>query len=344
MKPYDNTKLSPFRSCMRRGYWTHVRHLQPEGTAAPLAIGGIVHSAIEAGLHVIVDRQGADLGAVQGESLAVLDVEWQKRSLPRTLEEMEEKLKPKHFLPAVSNAVALYWRKWWDWLHSVHILAIEKPFAIPLFASSSAYVYTGRMDAVIEEEGRLTLLEHKTTSAFKAPDSFLDDWKESFQLDAQVEGYIAGMAFHYPGRKAFALVDGILLHRRIGDSSTDKKARYNGELANGAFIHVPLAPGEGKLDAWLENTRSQVARVSTAEEAYEQQKTAGLKPSLHDIAALFPQNPDHCFGKYGKCPYFELCLAEPNPEDIEEVPPGFIRREWDPVKGPKGALGPGEDA
>jgi hypothetical protein len=60
---------------------------------------------------------------------------------------------------------------------------IEVGFAFPLVDDGSI-IFCGRLDGVVEYQGALWVLEHKTTGQISAP------WLDAFSLDSQLSGYI----------------------------------------------------------------------------------------------------------------------------------------------------------
>ena len=45
---------------------------------------------------------------------------------------------------------------------------------------------------------------------------------------------------------------------------------------------------------------------------------------------MIPKTAESCFGKYGACPFLDICRSIPDPSQLEEVPGGYIKEFWEP--------------
>jgi len=315
---YDNTRLSAFRKCPRRYYFRHVRHWRRDGVALALVFGGCWHAAMD-----VVWRNAkspmSDKELVTGAFEAFMTA-WKEEGLPTKLDVgQEEQMAPRTPGVALDMLVAYVGLRR-PFLKAVDILAIERPFAVPLYADDDSILYVGRRDKDFQDEYGIQVAEHKTTTAYKKDGGFRYDWLNQWSPNAQVDGYIHSSTMDYGKRMKGVLIDGALVH---------KKERH--------FKFVPVDRRLEMLESWLMDTRYYINLIN--EEAFKlmeiREEAQNMTYPLIDaepILYAFPKNTDSCQDYGGLCPFIDLCKAYPNPELLTEPPEGFLVDPWEPFE------------
>lgn len=303
---YDNTRLSTYKECPRKYLLRHVLGWTVDygKVAAPLVFGGAWHAG----------QDKLWKGAKSNNPTQLLELafegfleHWTESGYSRNpgYQELED-------LGARTPMTAKemyynYIKQRWNILSSAEILGIEQSFAVPLPNSNIQYI--GKLDKVIKLNGRTTIIEHKTTSLYRVSGFFEQNYLDSWWSSSQVKGYEYGGTLFY-GSVDDVWVDCALVHKKIHEG----------------FKFVPVSHSVDLIQEWVTTTLTWANNVT---EAIRQHK-AGVS-----AAVTFPKNEDSCFGKYGSCPFLDICRIVPDPTKLEGPPPGFKVEVWEPfdVKG-----------
>ncbi|HEX6826445.1 MAG TPA: PD-(D/E)XK nuclease family protein [Nitrospiraceae bacterium] len=301
----DNTKVSAYKDCPRKYFYRHVMHWRGEGVAAPLLFGGAWHSAMDVVWKELPNKpleevalNAVDAFAVKWEAesgmSAQLDFDQQTALAPRT---------PMIAAEMLSHYV--YQRQ--KMILSCELIAAEQPFAVPMPNIDHGW-YVGRLDKAIRWQGETIVIEHKTTALYRKDGPFQYDWLEGWHMDAQVKGYEFGGMMYHPEKFGGIWVDGALVHKTIHDG----------------FKFIPVKHGMDLVKEWLADTQQWVERIN--------QDTISFQNDGHLVRGTFPKNENHCFGKYGRCPYVDLCRTKADVFAGEDVPFGYMVEAWEPFE------------
>lgn len=304
-KYYDNTMLEAYRTCPRKYFIRHVLHWRGEGTSAPLVFGLSWHAAQD------VLWQG--YGKMSDKQLVALAMEafqqtWISEGFPEELTlDVIERLSPR--TPMVAAEML------WGYLNArrhilekMNLIACEQPFAVPLplkETSPGSTWYAGRLDKVFQFNGAMIVGEHKTTTEYKIDGGFKDNYLQGWYIDSQVTGYLYGGNLFYDGVEQ-VWVDAALVHKKVHDK----------------FKFIPVAHQWAMLEAWIEDTMEWVARTKEDEAKFRHEG------KLRN--GIFPKQTSSCMGKYGPCPYLDICRTIPDPSQLSEPPAGYAKEEWVP--------------
>ena len=288
---YDNTKLSAYKDCPRKFQLRHRLHWRSKGISLPLTFGLAWHEAMSV---VWKFYHKVPLRELPDYALAKFIETWEAQGLSSQLGvEDIERMTPR--TPSVAHEMLhgyLEARK--PMLEQAELLADEQPFAVPLPETEVWYV--GRLDKIVRFSGQLLVLEHKTTTEYKKDGGFKTAYVEGWFSDSQVKGYQFGGALFFPGLKQ-VWVDSALVHK----------------TAHNFFRFIPVEHSAPLLQEWIEDTREWVARIQ------------------RDIRrGYFPKNENSCMGKFGACPFLDICRTTAEPQALTEPPPGYIKEEWTP--------------
>lgn len=311
MKLFDNTRIGAFRTCPRKFYLRHVRHFTPDRTSAPLVFGSAWHNGMDA-LWGSTHKGRNDQQILDEASQAFLD-KWIEEGMDAP-EDMDiavaDKLLPR--IPGTAYEMFFHYlalRKSWiqecEWVH------IERPFMVPLDANAPDIAYVGRLDKVVKYNGKVIVIEHKTTTAYKKDGPFRYEWMDSWSPNAQVDGYIHAAHMLYPDEDVFGVyIDGALVHKKIHDG----------------FKYIPINRQLTQLDAWLYETKYWIKRIFDEEAKFHLADLSVMSDAPY--LAAYPKQTDSC-SHFAGCTYRDLCKAWGNPEK-ESCPSNFKEERWEP--------------
>lgn len=306
---YDNTKISTYKECPRKYLLRHVLdwtvstgYSLEEGVvlkAPALVFGGAWH----AGMDAIWPAQGlspkdkTDLGI-----RAFLD-HWTSEGYPASLTmEQQEDLKAR--TPGVAHEMYYnYTLQREKMLEECEVLAIEQPVAMP-FPNLDDTWYIGKLDKVFRWNG-VHVGEHKTTSMYAIKGNFQPAWTDSWGSSSQVKGYqMVGSMYHEELQDVW--VDGALVHKKVHD----------------AFKFVPVSHSTPLLEEWIVDTGRWITEIQR--ELTELAEVGSLEKGT------FRRNEDSCFGKYGPCPFLNICATTRDPTKLSGPPSGYVKEKWEP--------------
>ena len=275
---WDYTTLDTFLTCRRKYYWMIVRDLRVKRVSPALLYGQVVHAALAEfytkGLDAALKLIRATYQTPEGEEL-------------RTTENMIKLM---------------------EWYGKVYahepfkVLNVEVGFAVPL----GEVMYAGRLDALVDWNGGLFVLEHKTTSRLDG------NFFKQFKPNMQVDGYTYGASV-YTGKKCLGTVINALETWKDVKRVTDKTKRPEDH-----FARDPNSRTEAEIADFVKQVPLIVHDALNCEQA---------GGSLGKDA--FYQNKHMCRNFNFDCPYRDLCLYGENERIIEQ---SYTKEKWVPYK------------
>lgn len=303
----DNTMLSAYKECPRKYYLRHVLGWRGKGLALPLAFGLSWHSAMDTVWNYA--KRIEDQGELAKLAMANFGKTWEEQGLPFDLD-LEQIVSMSPRTPSIAHEMLVqYIKKRWTVLQNCELISAEQPFAVPLPRTDNIW-YIGRLDKVAVIQGEKVVVEHKTTTDYKKDGGFRSTYVEGWYSDSQVKGYQFGGGLFFPGLEQ-VWVDAALVHKVVHD----------------AFRFIPVAHQQPLLEEWIRDTRNWALRIQSEEGNY--QEVQGL---VKDDESIFPKNEGSCMGKFGACPYLNICRTTPDPSKLEEPPEGYIEEFWRPFE------------
>jgi hypothetical protein len=307
MRIYDNTELTTHRTCPRKYYFRHVRNWVGDGPPAyALGFGLGIHAACDAIWKSIHEgERDQEKIAVLGFG-AFMDV-WNESGYPPIDvhdDDLWDNISPR--TPDVAAAIIIeYIKENAGWIRSCELLDIEKPFLVPINPDKADVFYGGRWDKLIRKDGKIWILDHKTSSAYRKAAGFAEYFLESFSPNSQVDGYLFGGELSFPGEVAGVFIDAILVHKTIRK-----------------FAHLPITKDVHNLEEWLWEANREI-------ETIERDKAIAEKAG--DRLNAFPKNTGSCFDFFSRCTYFEQCQAAGGRPHKLAMPEGFKEEAWSPL-------------
>lgn len=309
----DHSSLESFNVCARKAEYALVVKRQPVRNTSALSYGSAIHRAIETSLRVspaernsreVVQKQNGDIIAHFGENPVPMD-EWRTADCAiNTLNKYRKQFEHDVFDVLEVNGQPM----------------VEVPFALPLgtveinqtiqydpkialgyeprpdeqtafFCRNIHILWSGRIDAIIVMDGRIWVMDHKTSSM--GGERFTDQ----FFLSSQTIGYtwaaqellnadISWEDFEHP-HPPYKNVSGLLLNGIISRRPTPTGKANE-------FIRQRYPYYTWQLEEWKHNTLTLVSDFLS-----------------HLTRGFFPQQTAWCINKYGRCPYFEVCQLPP---------------------------------
>lgn len=331
---YDNTRISGYEACERSFYFRHVRNWAPDSTKAALVFGSAWHAAMDVvwaaycGVgNASIDQQKVIAAAMQGfegkwveegfpslTDFLNLELEEQKKFLPRTPMVAAEMLYG--YIEARGDTMRHRFKP------ADPELWIEEPFAVPLDPTDDTLWYVGRWDkrVIRVSDSSIFGIEHKTTTEYKKDGYFKGDYIESFNPNSQVEGYLYAGKVKYGNRFKGIMLDHALVHKDVHDG----------------FAFTPIELQMPQLEQWLWTRHNRIGAIERDIERLDYiRKVASGEVKNNTITNLgfmsaFPQRTGQCVGKYGRCPFLDLCRSDANPERWEDPPAGWKVEKWSP--------------
>lgn len=310
MRYVDNTMISTYRACPRKFYFRHIRDWRPEGTALALAFGLSWHEAMD----IVWGLAASDKSDSEIHELAMDAFEdiWTREGLPPRTElslDMIEAMAPR--TPSIaSEMVAHYIDQRRPMLKQFEMLAIERPFAVPLSAEETGLWYVGRIDKIFKKGKDVIVGEHKTTSWYAKEGSFRFEFIDSFSPNSQVDGYLHAGHMLYGDDLRSVWVDAALVHKKYHDR----------------FKFIPIDRQIAQLSAWLSDTKQWIGLIEQDTAVLDDERN---RSEPRDHLACFRKNTDACHQYNRPCSYINMCKGWSNPEQ-NEMPEGFVMERWSP--------------
>lgn len=289
------------KTCARRHQIAYLMRIRPDNDAKPLRMGKAFHLGLEA------------YGNGETPDSAVLTaVKEYDRTAPTTFRDAEQETDWLVEREIVARLLTGYFWRWAEMDKQMQVLACETAFEIPLVNPATGraariFSFAGKIDKVVKlPDGRLAVMEHKTTGSDLAPES---DYWARLRIDSQISGYILGA--RALGHDVETVLYDVARKPSIRLKQKETVEQYGDRLT---------ADIAARPDWYF--ARREIARLkSDLEEAqYDLWHTAQL---IHECAkeGRHPKNTGACIG-FGTCPYFRLCT---NGFDVNNpvVPDGF---------------------
>lgn len=299
----DNSSLENFTTCPRAAQYYLCQKREKNSERPALMFGGIIHKILEArykhGPHITRDAERAMLVTAEAAFANYTPAFDDFRNYGTAVNLIAEYNKT-------------YAQESWDILHHDNKPLIEIPFAVPLgelevnadltvreadgritlrHVSTIKVMWQGRIDMVVQREGRIYGLDHKTTSML-GPSYF-----KEYELASQFHGYTYALEY--------------LLKRKV-----------EGFIINALGVRKPTKTGKA-----IEFQRATVSYLPSAVAEW-QSDTLAIVSDFIEMARreCLPKHTKWCVGKYGLCQFFDVCTLP-----IEQRQQMLLTGEYKPV-------------
>ena len=169
------------------------------------------------------------------------------------------------------------------------VLAVEVPFELAF----GDFNYVGRMDLVVEWNGRILPLDHKTTSQFGHL------FERQFKLSSQCSGYIQACSVVTGENVTEACINALRITSRISEES---------------FFRTITSRTPDEIDRWKWEADAAMRRIRE----YRRDN-------------MWPRNAPYSCVAYGKlCEYYQLCSTGPMAQATLKQT-AYREEVWDPT-------------
>ncbi len=294
----DNSRIKGYRECPLYFYMSYVRHWSPTKIRPPLLFGSSWHAAKEA---ILLYYKSGRKNQQEVIELAIhaFNKEWQKEApLELSLEQVSDVFKAR--IPGTGHEIIHnYVEQHAHELEQIEILAVEKPFAVPMYSTDDIDIYiAGRLDSIIRDSDGIWIGDDKTTSMWGKKHGFQRKWQRGWSTNSQVDTYTyAGKMMYGQTEMRGLYINGICVNANVHDQ----------------FCQLPIMKGMQDLERWYNDTVHWIDRILWSEKNQ-----------------CWPHNVAHCQNQFGDCQYLDLCEMTYNPEQIPDAPLGFEVKKWEP--------------
>ena len=282
----DSTKLNAFLECPRSYFYEYILGWRPEAPNLHLEFGKAWHLAME---HLINNGYG-ETSIAQAFSLFN---EHYRQHFPEVTDELNAPKNPNNALRALVQYCEEYKNDKFKPIYT------EIAGTVPI---DEGKVLHFRMDSIVEEDGMIRSMEHKTGSQLSR------QWTDQWSLAIQTGTYNHVLYCLYPTEQVWGVeINGVFFQKK-----------------ENKFMRVPSRRNKHMMNSWQWTVCHIVNMIE-----FETKRMFDVKED-DEVMEAFPQNPTNCT-KYFGCRYHDYCLAWANPlSRCEEVPLGMKQEWWDP--------------
>jgi hypothetical protein len=322
--PAGTSYLNGFIGCRRRHFNLFVRPfswddgregegIAPRSTAPDLLKGSTFHEGLAA-WYLSGCRDGADTGEYDVErAVAVAENHHAAR-----LHEWED---TSEAADAIRQIVEML-RSYHDWYGpggrrpdypTIQVMhngegepLIEREFALDL--DYGGYLFTCRVDAIVEHHGYLKIMEHKTSAA-----SWVGRRLKTTAMDAQFTGEIAVLEALFPNELLFGCLVNVVAKNRGANSKLDVATRDTTTRTSAQLRRFPA----GCVEILKRIDQSHHQFTELVEQGVDIERAADVAYPLDGT------RNGTCYAYNRSCPYMGLCQ---NPGDEDQILRSFRPR------------------
>ena len=188
-------------------------------------------------------------------------------------------------------------------LGHAHINAYVNTHAGRFYVGTVNIFWTGLIDAIIDY-GDLFVMEHKTTAVLG------QDFFNDFQIGSQ------GLGYAWAANEMDLPVKGIFV-----DAIAGRKPTKTGKAHE--YMRQRIWYDQAQIDEWRNDMFTHC--------------TDFLE---HLVRDYFPKSPKWCFGKFGRCQYWDVCTQTPNRRQTMLQSDLYRNVTWSPLNTTKFKIGP----
>lgn len=308
----DNSFMELLVTCQRQAQYRkiHGRRLAEERSS--LWFGGAMHQALE---HRYRNAGIVSPAAIQNGQIELLTKLWERSPIPpddfRTLtlateliERYNQRYRVEPFFLMTGEMRQADGTIITQPLVEMSFAIELASFPVPTWVHKSGKVtiiYTGRIDLVIEWDGQVFTMDHKTTSMLGG--NFFDEQ----YMSPQHEGYVWAGAKVFGKKPAGFAINAI---------RTRKPARTVDQVKDDDFARQKYYLDDDRVNEWEFNIKYLIHEFLT-----------------HYIHGYFPMEKKWCVAKYGKCQYFDVCSSPRDSRLMMLNSNQYTNDTWSPLHG-----------
>lgn len=243
-----------------------------------------------------------------------------------------------------SCLLELYHARWAD--EPLRALAVEVEYRAPLInpdtgAASRTFQRAGKLDGIVQDdEGRVWVLEHKTSAEDISPGS---DYFDRLNIDGQISHYMAGArSLGYDPAGCLYDVLGKPKHEPYKATpiesrkyTVEKRDKKTGEILEPSRLYSNQRAQDETEDEYAERLRNALLaepdrflrratvvrlEVDLRDAAFDDWQTARAIRDAQ-LANRWPRNPDACTRYGSRCSYWAACTRTGSLDELEQITP-----------------------
>lgn len=272
-RTFDFTALDTFQACPSKYKKRMLQHLSPKTVAPALEFGKAIHMGLEQ-YYLALRKEFPRIQAI-GNALSTFKENYTREDDPKRTQLIGEQM--------LQDYTEVYQKE------PFKVIDVEVGFAVPL----GGFTFTGRLDALVEWDGQLYVMEHKTTSMLGTT------YFKQFEMSMQIDGYIYA-AEQLTGRRCL----GVLVNAMQPRTKTKKLEDH--------FARDPIGRTQFEREEFVREVPLLIKDILKSEESGE-----------------FVRSKRSCFSYNYQCPYWDLCKYG---EDEKMITRDFNVEKWEPYK------------
>lgn len=318
----DNSSMEYHTTCDQSAEWKLVFSREANARNAAIVFGGAIHEALESfyrGEPVETQNQKLvqfmtdnptppDEFRTIGNALEILrfyrmECEQNPEYHDETLSEFQQETQS--FVPIIERPFEL----------PLGVIPVGQRLTLPQWGESRwveeiHVAWSGRVDRVHSFKGKPAVMDNKTGSVIEA---------EEYRLANQTRGYVWAARKLWPSLDLWSFtLNALRLKKPTGAGPINAPGPRGGEPALKLF-RAYFTYNQAAIDEWERDTMAMVSDFVN-----------------NLICGVFPKKTKWCFGKFGKCPYHDVCTlaVEDRASGIRWLmSESFKDVTWDPVAG-----------
>ena len=290
-----NSMASCFQSCRKKYQYRYVDNIVPvDDNVTALSFGSAVHSALERWFKYNI-KEDAILVA---RSFPGLDTENQIKA---------------------AVLIEKYIEHWCNDEDLFRVVGIEKEFSVPLTnpdtnSKSRTWKLCGKADGLLRVNGKLYIMEHKTTSCLD------DTYIARIQIDKQIALYADALSRELKEPVCGAIYDIIqkpTIRMKKGETEEEFQARRAALIAKSKTGTSSAKRQEPETEeAFEQRVRDSIDETFFRRERIEFTR-ANIQSHMREMwqiskdikQGVYYRNTNECNAIGRKCPYLELCIC-----------------------------------
>lgn len=296
----DNSSMEYLHTCPRSAEYFILQRRISSADKVALNFGGAMHAALE---HRYTNYGEIVDGNCLPGMYRILDDWFANKPNPE-----DDFRQPGYAKNVIAGYMEKYATEEFSVLEGNGKPMVEMSFAVPLATIRNVnVVFTGRIDLSVMCDGKLWLPDHKT-SVMLGPQMIKEQ-----KMSSQWKGYC--WAFRETtGRTPYgAIINGI---RVRPPNITVKGQEKRRDVVPDDFQRFRLILEDHHIDEWKANTIDI------------------LTDFINDVTtkSSLPMKTKWCVGKYGPCPYYEVCELPPSSRNAMLSSGLFMDNTWSPLQ------------
>lgn len=298
----DNSSLEQFNVCSRSAQHYLVDGRETSRERSALTYGTAIHNGLEP-----IMAHGTSPDVLQQSADRIIDT-YKNESVP-----IDEWRTPDRAIETLKFYSRFYDLELWKLLYIDSKPQVELSFQIPLGTISLNcpvallnktiknvfVIWTGRIDAIVEWDGQLWIVDHKTSSVMGP------SYWEDFKLSQPQQGYTWAATKLLKQRVSGSVINGIFCRKPTKTGTPTEFERQR-------FIYT-----DEQLIEWEHNTLILVSDFLS-----------------HCVRGYFPMETKQCIGKYGTCQYHPVCTSPLKDRSVILSSSEYKHVTWNPLNQP----------